>query len=95
MPNYVLYVVQPFIRRGNGAVIFDKPTYSRDRLFAARLAEVLSRRRHGVLAVGARLDECGHLAPEAEIIAGTGFLPTELVLPIAGDDGMMARDLLR
>ena len=35
MGQSVLYVIQPFTRRGNGAVILDIPAYSRDRAFAA------------------------------------------------------------
>ena len=81
MGQSVLYVIQPFTRRGNGAVILDIPAYSRDRAFAARLAQTLSQRKHGVLAVGALIDETGMLAPEAEIISGMGFMPTDLIVP--------------
>jgi hypothetical protein len=80
MPETVLYLVQSYDRR-NGRLDISRAAYSRDRIFATDLAAGLAGRKEGVIAVGARIEADGSLAPEAEIIAGYGFVPTPLFFP--------------
>jgi hypothetical protein len=79
--NQIIYVVQPFSRGADGALVCDVPAWSKDRSFAASLASALSRSKAGVLTVEASFNGAGEVEPEGEIIASYGRVPTSLVLP--------------
>lgn len=78
---HVVYLIQSFSRSDDGALRADPPCWSRDRAFAAALSQALGRRKAGVVAIGATLDAEGCLDRAAGIIAATGEVPTELLVP--------------
>ena len=83
----IVYVIQPFSRAENGALVWDAPAWSQDRDFAVTLSRQLSHRKAGILSAGAVLGASGELAPEAAIIGGYGRIPTSLILSRAGCAG--------
>jgi hypothetical protein len=77
----IIYVVQPFSRNLDGSLAWDPPAWSQDRSFAASLTRVLSQSKAGVMTIGAGFDQSGAVAPEGQIVASHGCLPTSLLLP--------------
>jgi hypothetical protein len=78
----IIYVVQPFSRGADGSLVFDTPAWSQDRSFAASLTHTLSRSKAGVMTIEAVFNAHGEVAPEAQILASHGSVPTSLVLPL-------------
>jgi hypothetical protein len=76
-----MYVVQAFSRGADGRLVGDAPAWSQDRSFAAMLSEALARTKAGVLTVEASFNSAGEVAPEGQIIASHGQVPTSLILP--------------
>ena len=93
----IIYVIQSFSRGANGDLVWDAPAWSRDRAFAAMLTQSLSRTKAGVMTIGADFDASGDVAPEGEIIASHGRVPTSLLLSdtVARAKGAVADMLLK
>jgi hypothetical protein len=95
-----MYVVQAFSRGADGRLVCDAPAWSQDRSFAATLTEALARTKAGVLTIEAIFNSAGEVAPEGQIIASYGQVPTSLILPAAlappiGSDAVACETRLR
>ena len=78
-----MYVVQAFSRGADGRLVCDAPAWSQDRSFAATLTQALARTKAGVLTIEANFNSSGEVAPEGQIIASHGQVPTSLILSAA------------